>query len=82
METGPVNTPEPEELCPCGQPLHYPDPKLKKMVSDFMKILGPTIPVRWEGRTWKIPRHFIALHGVRSEDLPALAQRYGFEEVK
>jgi hypothetical protein len=29
-----------------------------------------------------VPRHYVALHGVRGADIPALAERCGFEEVK
>jgi len=30
---------------------------------------------------WRVPRVFIACHGLKAADLPAVAARYGFERV-
>lgn len=64
-------------MCPCGRPLHYSDPKIQAAVESLIKALGPTIPVTVGGRTWKVPRHYIALHGIKAVELPFL----GFEEA-
>jgi hypothetical protein len=65
-----------QDVCPCGQPLHYTNPLAERFVRDMVARLGPTIPVTVEGRTWLVPRHYIALHGLRAADLPHL----GFPE--
>lgn len=63
-------------MCPCGKPLHYSSAGLEAVVRRFIAELGPTIPVTVDGRTWRVPRHWIALHGLRASELPNL----GFEE--
>lgn len=65
------------ELCHCGRPLHYTDPKVEYLIRAMVKKLGPTVPVQVDDRAWLVPRHWIALHGLRAQELPAL----GFEEV-
>lgn len=67
-----------EELCHCGQPLHYSDPKIQEMIETMVRGLGPRVRVTFGGRTWLVPRHYIALHGLKSIELPFL----GFEEVE
>lgn len=67
--------------CPCGRDLHYNDPVAEAFVTDLVVRLGPTVNVTVafpEGpRTFRVSRHFLALHGLKGADLPAL----GFEEV-
>jgi hypothetical protein len=42
--------------------------------------LPPEVIIRVPGlAAWKVPRIFIAVHGLRAADLPDLAPRYGFE---
>jgi hypothetical protein len=72
-------TPKPDEiLCHCGKPLHYSDPAVRAMVEDFVNLFGPDILVTVEGRSWLVPRHYIALHGVNGWEVGKL----GFPEVK
>lgn len=62
-------------LCACGRPLHYSDPHLREMVDAQIKQLGERITVRrLDGRAWLVPRHYIALHGLKADELgtPAL----------
>jgi len=68
-----------EQLCPCGKPLHYSNPSTQALVERMISLLGPTIKVTrtQDGRTWRVPRHYIALHGLKEQDLPDL----GFEEI-
>lgn len=68
---------EPELMCACGKPLHYRRPELRAMIERFVRELGPDVRVRVGARTWLVPRHYIALHGIRGRDLPWL----GFPEV-
>jgi hypothetical protein len=65
------------ELCACGQPLHYTDPARRAWVEDCIARLGPVVQVTLGLRTWVVPRHYIALHGLRAAELPGL----GFPEV-
>lgn len=67
------------ERCHCGKPLHYRDDAARAAVELMIAHAGgdPFINVTVEGRTWRVQRHFIALHGLKSWALPYL----GFEEV-
>lgn len=68
-------------LCACGEPLHYSAPDVQVAVEDLVARLGPDVKIVVEGRAWMVPRHYIALHGIRGADLPMLATRLGFVEV-
>jgi hypothetical protein len=67
-----------ERFCHCGKPLHYTDPAIQASVQKLVDELGESIPVTTRGRTWLVPRHYIALHGLKAGD----AARLGFQEVK
>lgn len=69
------------ELCPCGKPLHYVDRDKRAMVDEMITRLGNDVAVTAEGRTWMVPRHYIALHSLEASDLPELAKKYGFKET-
>jgi hypothetical protein len=61
-----------EDMCHCGLPLHYTDNKFKTMVDEMVKNYGSTIEVVSMDKTYRVPRHFIALHGLNSIDLDSL----------
>jgi hypothetical protein len=42
--------------------------------------LPATVIISVNGRSWLVPRVYIAAHGLPAADLPELAARYGFEE--
>lgn len=65
------------KLCACGQPLHYTNPELEAFVQGVCDRLGDFVSVTVGGRTWRVQRHYIALHGLKATDLPSL----GFQEV-
>lgn len=67
-----------DEWCACGQPLHYTDPLVRGFIEGLIAELGPDINVRFGDRMWRVPRHYIALHGLTAGDLPTL----GFPEVQ
>jgi len=67
--------------CPCGRPLHYTISHVQRMVEQQIAELGECIKVTVGGRSFMVPRHFIALHGTMGHTLPRLAAQYGFEEV-
>ena len=70
------------ELCDCGKPLHYSRQQTRAQVELLIATLGPaqviTIP---NDGSWRVPRHYIALHGIKADEIRALAQQYGWEEV-
>jgi hypothetical protein len=63
--------------CPCGRPLHYRDPLIQAVIEEMIERLGTHLPITVGRRTWLVPRHYIALHGVKASELPHL----GFPEV-
>lgn len=66
-----------EKLCHCGKPLHYTDPAARSQVEQLIKQLGEFIEVHVNGITWRVPRHYIALHGIKGADVSTL----GFQRV-
>lgn len=67
-------------LCHCGKPLHYTSALAKGMTEKLIEMLGEYVPitVAGDGRTWRVQRHYIALHGIKAAELHTL----GFEEIK
>lgn len=65
------------EMCHCGQPLHYTNRDIERMVRSLIAETDEYVVVRCAGRSWKVQRHYIALHGLRGADIPSL----GFEEI-
>jgi hypothetical protein len=63
--------------CPCGRPLHYTDAAVQAQVERLVERLGEQVPVATPTGTWMVSRHYIALHGIRADELPAL----GFTQV-
>ena len=64
-------------LCHCGKPLHYTDADVERAMWRLIALKGERIKVTVGGRSWLVPRHYIALHGLKAWELPFL----GFEEV-
>jgi hypothetical protein len=65
------------KLCHCGKPLHYTDRALEDHVEEMVSRLGEFLEVEVSGRKFLVPRHYIALHGLKGVDVASL----GFEEV-
>ncbi len=63
--------------CHCGLPLHYKDKATEELVLKLIEELGEFVPIQVGNRKWLVQRHFIALHGIKAQELPNL----GFEEV-
>jgi hypothetical protein len=70
-----------EKLCPCGQPLHYSSPFVQGVVEGYVSKQGENIPISTPYGTWLVSRHYIALHGFNTEELPQVAEKYGFQKV-
>ena len=66
------------KLCHCGRPLHYSDPEIQRDVEALIALLGECVTVQVGGRKWLVPRHYIALHGLKAVDIATL----GFDEDK
>jgi hypothetical protein len=66
------------KLCLCGKPLHYTDPVIQEKVQALVEELGDCMKVSAGGRAWMVPRHYVALHGLRAAELPFL----GLQEVE
>lgn len=64
--------------CACGQPLHYSDPALQEQIQKLVDELGECIDINIGTGTWAVPRHYIALHGIKAAEIPSL----GFERVR
>jgi len=65
------------QLCHCGRPLHYTSAMVRAFVERAIREHGELVTVNALGRRWSVPRHYIALHGLRAEELPGL----GFSEL-
>lgn len=66
-------------MCHCGQPLHYSDPAVRRKIEALMRDLGPNQVVHLPGKgTWLVPRHYIALHGLKATEVASL----GFQKVR
>jgi hypothetical protein len=67
--------------CPCGE-VHELSAAIRAAYANVTAGLPVTVRVRiGDGRCWRVPRIYIAAHGLKAGDLPALAARYGFERV-
>lgn len=70
-----------ETRCACGKLLHYSSTFQMALVESFVKRSGETVPVHTPQGKWRVPRHYIALHGIKEQELPELAKRLGFEPI-
>jgi hypothetical protein len=66
-----------EGLCHCGLPLHYTDADVERAMWRLIGLKGERIKVTVGGRSWLVPRHYIALHGLRAAEIATL----GFAEI-
>lgn len=65
--------------CPCGQE-HIGSPSLPH-VAKLVQELGETVVVTAPAGSWHVPRVFIAMHGLKAEELASLADKYGWRRV-
>jgi hypothetical protein len=71
-----INTP----MCHCGKPLHYTNSMAFAYTQACIDKLGEYISVvsSVTNKTYKVPRHYIALHGLAGNEIHKL----GFKEIK
>lgn len=74
--------PDYSEVCGCGERLHYTNPLAEASVRRLVAERGPTVLVQVDGTdiAYWVPRHFVALHGLKAQDLPYLADLYSWEQ--
>lgn len=65
------------ELCACGQPLHYAKKGKEDAIRRVIAEKGEYSTVTTPDGTWLVQRHYIALHGLKADELPSL----GFQKV-
>lgn len=65
--------------CPCGQ-VHELSAKTRVAYENVAMGLPPTVLVSVNGRAWQVPHIYMAAHGLRIDELPALAERFGWPE--
>jgi hypothetical protein len=61
--------------------MDYEGSPAEKVVQSMVDRLGPRIKVTVGSRSFMVPRHYIAKHGLVASDLPRLAKRGIVEEV-
>lgn len=67
--------------CACGRPVHYLNPDLQAIVEAIIASLGSEIVVTTPDGSWKVPRHYLALHGLKADELSSVAERLGFDKM-
>jgi hypothetical protein len=72
-----VNVSTSEKLCFCGQPLHYSNKDLQNQIEQMVQEKGENLKVTVGTRTFLVPRHYIALHGIKGYEVANL----GFQEL-
>lgn len=65
------------EYCHCGQPLHYSNPEMERIMRRMVARLGEYVVVAVGGRKFRVQRHYVALHGIKAAEM----DRLGFEEI-
>lgn len=76
-----TNVAEEEDRCGCGRPLHYTDPRIEAYMRRQVARKGPNVLVEVMGEDYGIwvPRHYVALHGIKAEHVVTLAAMYGWK---
>jgi hypothetical protein len=70
------------ELCPCGRVLHYADGKAEAYVKRMVSEHGPAVQITTPSGSWKVPRHYLALHGISAARLPELARLHNWQQIR
>jgi len=65
--------------CPCGA--DHSSHQFWPVLIELVQSLGETVVITTPQGSWKVPRIFIAMHGIKERDLATLAQEHGWEKV-
>ena len=70
----------PHGYCACGELLHYTNPLIQMFTDRMIAKHGQTVKMKTtSGDAWfLVPRHFLALHGIKGVELADL----GFPRVE
>ncbi len=63
------------ELCACGRPLHYTDQQVQIQMESLVDMLGSHVCIIVEGLWYRVQRHYIALHGMKANELEQLVEK-------
>jgi hypothetical protein len=66
--------------CPCGD-IHELSARTRVAYENVTAGLPPDVVISTPDGCWRVPRIFLAVHRVKTADLPALAEQYGFQSV-
>ena len=61
--------------CACGLPLHYSDKALQAQTQALVDELGEWMPVHVGNDRYLAQRHYIALHGLKGNQIESLVQQ-------
>lgn len=64
--------------CSCGE-VHELSAEAREFWASFIDGQPPEISVGTPAGSWMVPRIYIAAHGLKAAELPALAGQYGWE---
>jgi hypothetical protein len=64
--------------CPCGE-VHELSASVRSQYEQVTSGKPVCVKVETPEGCYLVPRIFIAVHGLKASELPALAERYGFE---
>lgn len=69
------------DICGCGAELHYSQKEIETGVREQVRRKGDVIllAVKGDPVSYWVPRHYIALHGIRGEDAAFLASLYNWD---
>jgi hypothetical protein len=63
--------------CPCGE-VHELSARVRAAYEAVTGGLPADAKIEIEGRVWSVPKIYIAVHGLKAGELPALAEKYGW----
>lgn len=73
--------PTQRSACICGEDHEFHEDVFNLLMMNIV-LIGATVEITIVGTgTWRVPRVYLAAHGVKANELPEVAARYGFERV-
>ena len=72
---------QPATPCPCGKTHRYGTARLHRTMHDLARNHGSEMTVCCGGKTYAVSRHYIAFHGLKADQLPALASKGVAREI-
>lgn len=67
--------------CPCGDEHETVSVEVKKQLTRMISAMGREMDVTVPEGTWRVPRAYIAFHGLAAEELPDLAREHRWTKV-